>query len=121
MSVDAGSGETVRLVNLTPHPIDIRIGDAVIGLPAADRPARLVGYSEHCGNIRVDGSDVPVMLHRYSRVDDLPAAQDGVRYVVSQLVLDFADDRPDLLTPTDLVRDAHGNIIGCRALARRAI
>lgn len=120
VSADVEDGQAVQLVNLTPHPINIVIGQAMIALPAADRPARLVGDSEQAGPISVEGSEVPVMIYRYASVDDLPAEQEGVRYVVSQLVLDFAQDRTDLLTPTELVRDAQGNVIGCRALARRA-
>jgi hypothetical protein len=120
VSADAGGGQIVQLVNLTPHPINIAIGDAMIDLPASDRPARLAGAAEDGGTLRVEGLAVPLVVHRYSRVDGLPAEQDGVRYIVSQLVLDFADDRGDLVTPTDLIRDTYGNVIGCRALARRA-
>lgn len=113
------SASVVELVNLTPHPVNIRIGDVQVELPAADVPARLEGSVEDSGCVLFDGLDIPVVARRYTRVNGLPAEQEGVLYIVSQLVLDFAVGRDDLVTPAHLIRDASGNVIGCRALARR--
>jgi hypothetical protein len=39
-------------------------------------------------------------------------------YIVSQLVKSALPSRNDLLVPAEVVRDASGNIIGCRSLGR---
>lgn len=119
MSVD-DRASVVRLVNLTPHPVDIRIGEVAVSLPAADVPARLTGVVEDVGTIRLEGLDVPVVQQRFTGVEGLPAPVPEVLLIVSQLVLDFVVGRTDLVTPTDLVRDNTGSVIACRALARRA-
>lgn len=119
VSVDDGAS-VVRLVNLTPHPVNIRIGDVAVSLPAADVPARLTGEAEDVGMVRFEGLDVPVVEKRFTGIEGLPAPVPGVLLIVSQLVVDFVVGRVDLVTPADLVRDEAGNIIACRALARRA-
>ncbi len=119
MSVDDGAA-VVRLVNLTPHPVNIRIGDIEVALPASAAPARLTGAVEDVGRVRFEGVDVPLVQQRFTGIEGLPAAAAGVHLIVSQLVVDFVADRADLVTPTDLVRDDAGNVIACRALARRA-
>lgn len=119
MSVDDGAA-VVRLVNLTPHPVNIRIGDIEVALPASAAPARLTGTVEDVGMVRFEGLDVPLVKRCFTGIEGLPAAAAGVLLIVSQLVVDFVADRADLVTPTDLVRDDAGNVIACRALARRA-
>jgi hypothetical protein len=119
MSTVDDEGVAVRIVNLTPHPVNIRVGDAEVELPAADVPARLSGRVEAGGSVRFDDLDIPVLVHRYTDVEGLPTEEEGVLHIVSQLVLDFVSWRRDLVTPAELVRDERGNVVGCRALARR--
>jgi hypothetical protein len=119
MSAAGESTPVSRLVNLTPHSVTIRVGESEVELPAADVPARLAGSVEDSGSVRFDGLDIPVVVHRYTRVVGLPTEAKGVFCIVSQLVVDFVVGRDDLLTPDDLIRDISGNVIGCRALARR--
>ena len=63
---------------------------------------------------------IAVVDQSYGDPGSLPGPVDGVWHVVSQLVVNAMPDREDLLFPVDLVRDAEGNIMGCRALARLA-
>lgn len=51
-------------------------------------------------------------------VEDLPAPQVGVVYLVSLAVALAARRRHDLLVPCDPIRDATGAVLGYRALAR---
>jgi hypothetical protein len=120
MSATGEGVPVVRLVNLIPHRVNIRVGEVEVELPAADAPARLTGEVEDVGAIRSEGLDVPVITHRFASIEGLPATQEGVLHVVSQLVLDFVTGRTDLVTPAELIRDDEGNVIACAALARRA-
>jgi hypothetical protein len=52
----------------------------------------------------------------YGRVDDLPAREAGVVYIVSALVRAAEPDRGDLASPGGLVRDDAGVIVGCEYL-----
>lgn len=66
----------------------------------------------------VDGG-VPVRAIRYGETVGLPEMVDGVLLVVARVVAQQVP-RADLVFPDQEVRDADGQIIGCRALARFA-
>jgi hypothetical protein len=110
---------SVQLINLTPHPVQIFGEEGSIVLPCSAVPARLEGTTGPVGHVTVDGVSVAVVQHHYDRIVGLPGPSPGVLFVVSQLVLDFLPERQDLVTPSDLIRDESGAVIGCRALARR--
>ena len=48
----------------------------------------------------------------------LPEPEVGTCYIVSQLVKNALPERDDLVVPAEVVRDADGNIIGCKSLGR---
>lgn len=108
----------VRLVNLTPHPV--RVLDAHDRLlqefPPTPPPARLT--EEHRLEGVVPGTHLPLLRIGHGRVENLPSPTAGTWYIVSRLVANACPDRDDLLVPALVVRDAHGNPTGCRALAR---
>jgi hypothetical protein len=108
----------MRLVNLTPHAINLMAGDATLTIQPSGVVARCATTRTQVDVLAVDGVQIPVNQIGFGAVQDLPAPQDGVLFVVSSLVANAAKDRQDLLTVDDAVRDAGGNIIGCRALAR---
>lgn len=115
--------ETVSaLVNQTDHePLNLWVGDRIaLSLPRADRAARCQETTESKGDLVIGRTRIPLMSVQYGEVEHLPPARPGVIYIVSQLVVRACPERTDLLFPTDLVRDAAGSIIGCRALARTA-
>jgi hypothetical protein len=107
-----------KLVNLTPHAINLMVGGTTITIQPSGVVARCATTRTQAGTLDVDGVQIPVNVLGFGAVQDLPAPQDGVFYVVSSLVANAAKDRQDLLTVDDAVRDASGNIIGARALAR---
>lgn len=108
-----------KLVNLTPHAIVLMVGDVNITIPPSGIVARCATTRTQVDVLTVDGVQIPVNQIGFGAVQDLPAPQDGVLFVVSSLVANAAKGyRSDLLTVDDAVRDAGGNIIGCRALAR---
>lgn len=65
--------------------------------------------------------DVPVELVEYGHADNLPAARDGVFYIVPlEVALAHHPRRADLLVTYQDVRTSDGTVIGCRALAQPA-
>jgi len=68
--------------------------------------------------VTVDGISVPVNQTRFGEVFDLPDPQPDTIFVVSALVAQAVPDREDVFFPDDIVRDANGNVIGCRALGK---
>ena len=96
--------------NLTPHLVTVT-GTA---LPPSGQIARCNEVSTPAGE--VDG--LPVVRKTYGSVDGLPAAENGTWLIVSAMVRLALPDRSDLLSPGDLIRDAAGNITGCKNLVR---
>lgn len=106
----------VSITNTTPQSVSIigRTGDAVLTIPAAREPLRLVEASipvgEFCG----------IPLARTVRTIDpetpLPPRREGAYYIVSPPIAQ-AVQRGDFLVPDDLVWDRQGKVIGCRRLA----
>lgn len=102
-----------RLVNLTPHPVDIVIDGAVLTLQPLSPAARIDIHKEQVAMFPLREGSVPVFRVSNGLTIDLPGAQPGVTYVVSRMVADANPDRADLVFPLDLIRDENGHIIGC--------
>lgn len=130
----------MKLVNLTPHTINIyRVADLVElgkpgsnqwGLPYGDAPQPIrVLPSEgtpataprvavnHVPAGAVDG--VPCWRAEFGQPYNLPAPVEGTVYIVSALVASAAPDRKDLATVLGGVKDTAGRICGCVGLAVR--
>lgn len=64
----------------------------------------------------------PLVRKTFAAVENLPPVDPSTpwrMYIVSQIVADACPDREDLLVPSDVVRDATGQVLGCRAFAWR--
>jgi hypothetical protein len=130
-----------KVVNLTPHPINfitsynIEIGRDEMGtpeyavqerihsVPASGTIARCKVERKEVDSIiaqDVDGWDitVPITKTKFGEVEGLPEPQKDTIYIVSNLVAQAVPDREDVFFPDDIVRDEHGNVIGCRALGK---
>lgn len=130
-----------KIVNLTPHQINfiiryaLEIGRNELGTPKYVTEERSYsippsGVVARCKVDRqiidsfiledVDGWDitVPVTSARFGEVEGLPEPEEGVIYIVSNMVAQAVPDREDVFFPDDIVRDEHGNVIGCRALGK---
>ncbi|MEM5852921.1 MAG: hypothetical protein QW228_00920 [Candidatus Aenigmatarchaeota archaeon] len=100
----------MKLVNLTPHPIVVKIGSSQIVIPPSGKIARVKVDQQIVGEI--DG--IPLVKNIYGDIEGLPSPEDGVIYIVSTLVLNAVKDRDDVVAPdtsTGVIRDNHGNII----------
>ena len=109
------------LVNLTPH-------DVVLDLGGGETLLLSEGRQEH---LRVadparpgDGTavrDVPLAVGAaWLGIDPpLPDPRPGTVYVTSRVVAEHFPERADLVWPDDLIRDADGQVVAARRLARR--
>lgn len=104
-----------RIVNLTPHSLNVVMPDGNIRVIApSGGVARVSTQSSSDGD--VDG--IPVSTSVFGDLVGLPPIKDSVFLVVSRLVLEAAGKRRDLLAPGELVRDEKGAVVGCRGLSR---
>lgn len=85
-------------------------------IPPPRPPARPA--EEHRPAGVVPGTRLPLLRLDHGRAGNPPSSTAGTRHTVSRLVANACPDRDDLLVPALVVRDAHGNPTGCRALAR---
>lgn len=104
----------VNLINLTPHTVNIvtSTGEPVVTLPSEG----LV----RCGQLDVPTgtiAGITITSTTYGQVEGLPAPAPNTYYIVSRLVLTACLDRTDLLVPNQLVKNEHGQIVGCQSLA----
>lgn len=103
----------MTIKNFTPHPINICDNTGVV--VRTIQPEGLVRLkAETVSAGEIDG--VPVSKTVFGQPEGLPEFQEGVFYVVSQLVKSALPTRTDLLVPAEVVRDQAGNIVGCKSL-----
>lgn len=121
---DLGLPVRERLVNLTPHAIDLLIGDRAITIPADPAgPARVAFIPDvECRPLVLpDGTEVPRCLTQLGTVvTGLPDPQPGVTFLVSRQVVEAIPDRADLAFVHRVQRDPDGQPIGAQAIARPA-
>lgn len=101
------------LLNLTPHTLNLVLPDGSIKAVApSGTVARCASSSAPAGEFE----GVPLNRTTFGQVEGLPEPQDGVLLVVSALVRQAVPHRADVASPGDLVRDADGNVVGCKGL-----
>lgn len=122
-----------RIVNLTPHEININ-GEI---FPPSGQVARVEEKTEIVRSISVDGIKVPIIKKIFGKVQNLPeptccicgapACKEGHKYnndhfaeetifVVSLLVAQ-AVSRSDVLAIGETVRNDKGQVVGAKSLA----
>jgi hypothetical protein len=101
----------MQLINLTPHSIRLSNGEVI----------EPTGYVSRVNTTQSQVDDirgVPILESSMSRTVNIPEEEEGVSYIVPSVVRQMAPRRRDLLSPTKLIRDSNGNVIGCGALER---
>lgn len=103
-----------KLLNYTPHPIHV-VGEdnQVIKTIESTGLIRLKASTVDAG-FEVNG--VKITTTDFGEPEGLPEFEEGVFYIVSQLVKSALPQRRDLLVPAEVVRDDKGNILGCKSL-----
>lgn len=104
----------MEVINLTPHDVNIcdDYGNVIKTYKASGIEARVRHYWSNIDYI----DDVPVVVRDNEHIVDLPEPQEGVFYIVSNIVLEYCYDRLDLLAPVKQVK-INGRVVGCRAFA----
>lgn len=91
----------MKIINLTPHPITIVVGDKKLVVPPSGNVARVSQGYRDLGAISFKGIDVPVVSTTYGNIDALPPEEPGVFFIVSALVAQaaWAAGRLDVFAP----------------------
>lgn len=106
----------MNFVNLTPHDINI-VGDAVVQVPVRtiEPSGTIARLSQETVQIDIwDG--IPITKTVYGEVEDLPDPKEDTIYIVSFPVANHCKWRHDLFVPSQGVRNAAGQIVGCLSL-----
>jgi len=83
------------LVNLTPHVINVKIGQSgTIGIEPSGSVARVTSTTSLVGEV----NGVPVYSNAWGEVEGIPAPETGVTYIVSMVVRERAN-RADVVSP----------------------
>lgn len=119
-----------RLVNLTEHEVVLEArpqgggeGDVGPGLARFPPDGRFARVDDVAARVRERLLDTDsgvirlTWLRRSDRLVGLPAAQAGVRYVVSRITAFAARDRGDLVFPFGEIRDSRGQVTAAQGLA----
>ena len=99
----------MKLINLTPHKINIT-GYGIV------EPSGILARSYSHLMLLDTLQGVPIMVSELGGVSNLPDPKRGVMYIVPSHVRIAVPDRGDLASPVKLIRDTHGQVIGCGAL-----
>jgi hypothetical protein len=104
----------VRFINLTAHDVHVFNKDEskVWTFKGTKNPARI---SSHYRTIKEVGG-VPLLTQFQEDPTDLPSPQEDIIYIVSAHIKQALPHRKDLAAPVRTVRDAYGNIKGCKGL-----
>lgn len=110
----------MKLINLTPHDVVLRLEEGREKIYPSEGNARVTTHSEVVG--QVDG--VEIVSQQYGDIDGLPSPQDGVLYIVSLVVRQAAQaqGRDDVISPDTspqgAIRDGEGRIVAVRRFVR---
>jgi len=116
-----------KIINLTPHPINIIRGDQKITIPPSGKVARVQPKQQVVGFINVQDTEIPIVRTEFGEVQGLPEEPEpNTIYIVSTIVLQAIANNPELAekfrgkvvapdtSPSGAVRDEQGRIIGVK-------
>ena len=99
--------------NYTPHLVRIIMRD---GSEKIFTPSGVVPRVSQTSKLVKELGGVEIYESSYGEVQDLPEARPDVFLIVSAIVKIACPDRPDLLSPGELIRDDQGKVVGCKGL-----
>ena len=117
----------MRIINLTPHTLNLHGTDAssplaalVVNVPPSGTIARLTVSRTACGEVVANGGvRLTVSRATFGEIAGLPVPEAGTVFVVSALVAEAAK-RADVFSPGELVRDEAGVVTGANGLSAYA-
>jgi hypothetical protein len=105
----------MKLLNLTPHDVNIITDGGVTTYTKGGTPPRLEQDNIPTGEV-ICGT--PITKAVFGKTTNLPPFEKDTFLIVSRMVQEGNLSRTDLLSPNELVRDEKGRIIGCKSLSR---
>lgn len=109
--------QLVKLVNCTPHELNIYNGTTWIKLAPSGIVPRIEEREIASGHMHLNGEEsIPIVHNKDGGVVDIPAPKENTIYVCSKLVADRVQ-RADVMSPGQIIRDEDGRPIGCRGLS----
>jgi hypothetical protein len=106
---------TGKLVNLTPHQVDIHCLDwGRVSVPPSGQLARCTQTEVARGHI---GGIIGVTEQEFGEVVGLPEPKSGTWLIVSRLVKAAVPHRNDVVVPGPAIRDDQGRIVGCQGVS----
>lgn len=98
----------MKLVNLTPHTISLPNGTTI-------EPTGYVARANLHYNQIMEWEGVTFFSTEMKAISNVPAPEKDTYFIVPVIVRVNMPDRTDLLSPTRLIRNNKGEIVGCAA------
>lgn len=112
----------VKFVNLTDHPICIMTDNGGVTIKPSGVVARVKFRYYPASQVIHEGVVINQALETIANVSGLPDPQDGVIYLVSQIVarVEFCRRREDVMAPDtrNSIRNASGGVVAVGGLVR---
>lgn len=106
----------MHLINLTPHPVNIKTGlGDMLDIAPSGTVARVMEVREGRGYIR--DIDITQVHYDARNITGLPEPSPNAIYIVSTMVLAACPHRSDVFAPGAPIRDDNGRIIACDGLS----
>lgn len=108
----------MKFINLTPHDITVILPDTDVETNRRrtfHRDGTVARVSQIVTTVadKIDGIRIETV--KFGPIVGLPQPVDDTLFIVSAMVKNAAGNRTDLVSPGGLVRDASGNVIGCKS------
>ena len=110
--------KNIKLVNCTPHDVNLITKNGNITFPRSGIIPRLTESQQKVNSVTVNGIEIDIMEKSFNEVEGLPEPQENTIFIVSALVAGAVKNRDDLVVPNDTIRDGEGRIVGCKNLAK---
>jgi len=118
--------EYMRVVNLTPHAINVRPDGASANLviQPSGQVALVTSTQVVLGNISIMGFSVPIIGTTYGEIECLPEPAPDTVYIVSGLVMAaLKGSRQDVIqpdtSPSGVIRNSEGQIVAVKGFQRQ--
>jgi hypothetical protein len=92
----------MKIVNMTPHEVRIRVQDAEVVIPPSGQTIRLPEMDRAAGSILIDSVEVPLIVRNFNR-PPLPNETEPTVMVVSLPVIMSLSVLPDSMLPENIL------------------
>lgn len=103
----------MKVVNLTPHTINVHVNGTDIEIPASGIVARVSQTEKNSNPVCVNGIEIAVTAVEFGEIENLPNAQKDTVFLVSGLVRGLTT-RKDVFSPNtgpSALRNDRGQVV----------